>query len=131
MYAFNYFQKQGIAPHIAAGIVGNLEQESGNFRDDVIQGTKTGDYGTAFGIAQWRGKRWTGLHDWAKKTGQNPLTLDAQLGYVLKEARDRGDLQAMQGTKSSAEAARVFALKYERPKVVDQFRINYAQKYHP
>jgi len=134
MYAFNYFQKQGLAPHIAAGIVGNLEQESGNFRDDVINGTRTGDndlIDKAYGIAQWRGKRWTGMQDWAKKTGQNPLTLDAQLGFVLKEAKDRGDLQAMQTTKTTEQAARLFALKYERPKIIDQYRINYAKKYHP
>src|SRR5207342_708470 len=44
---------KGYTSTAAAGITGNLWHESGGF------GGGAGDSGTAHGIAQWRGDRWT------------------------------------------------------------------------
>lgn len=131
-YAFNYLQqKHGLPAHVAAGIVGNFIQESGNFRDDVISGQKTGDSGKARGIAQWHPDRWNPLVNSAKEQGRNPYTLDFQLDYAIQEAKQRGDLNKVMNTKTSEEAANTFAKWYERPKVIDKNRAMYAKKYHP
>lgn len=127
-YAYNYFQQKGIPSHLAAGIVGNLIQESGNFRPDVIAGERTGDNGAAKGIAQWHSDRWNSLLSYANQTGKNPYTLDFQLDYVLHEAQQRGDLNAISGSRNAEEAAYTFAKRYERPKIVDPNRIRYAKQ---
>lgn len=130
-YAFQFFQNKGLAPHIAAGIVGNLMQESGNFRPDVIAGTKKGDSGLAMGIAQWHSDREKGLHQFAAANNINPYTLDTQLEYVYHEAKQRGDLDKMSSAKDSGDAAYQFAKYYERPAIIDPNRINYAKSLYP
>lgn len=130
-YAFKYYTSQGIAPHIAAGMVGNLIQESGNFRADVIAGTRKGDNGAATGIAQWHNDRLQGLLSYADKSGRNPYTLNTQLDYVLKEATDRGDMKAVSAAKNTEEAANIFAKTYERPAFVDKNRATYAKQLYP
>jgi len=122
-YAFNYYQQKGLAPHIAAGIVGNLMQESN------LNPYAQGDSGQARGIAQWHPDRFAGLQKFAGN--RNPYDLNTQLDYVLQEASQRGDLQALQGTKEAGEAAFHFAKRYERPKVIDQKRIGYARGLYP
>ena len=126
-YAYDFFQKKGLESHHAAGIVGNLIQESGNFRDDVIAGTKKGDSGLATGIAQWHGARKDALEEFARSKGMNPYSLDAQLEFVYYEANKRGDLQALKTSANPEDAAYIFAKRYERPRIVDPYRINYAK----
>lgn len=129
-FAFKYLQQQyNLPPHVAAGIVGNFTQESGNFRDDVIAGTKAGDSGLAHGIAQWHGDRWKNMQEWARSQGKNPYTLPAQLDFAMYEASKRGDLQKTLQTTNSKDAANVFAKHYERPKIVDSNRARFASKY--
>ncbi len=115
-YAYNYFKSRGLQEHQAAGIVANLIQESGNFRDDVISGDVTGDNNLqdkAYGIAQWRGARKQGLIDFANKRNMNPFSLDAQLQYVEAEAKQRGDWQKVMGAKDLNEATHLFNYNYE------------------
>lgn len=122
-FAFSYYQQKGIAPHVAAGIVGNLMQESN------LNPYAKGDNGLARGVAQWHPDRFAGLQKFAGN--RNPYDLKTQLDYVLYEANQRGDLQALQGTKDAGEAAYHFARRYERPKVIDQRRIGYARGLYP
>lgn len=122
-FAYSYLQQKGIQPHIAAGIVGNLMQESG-LKTDAI-----GDGGKARGIAQWHPDRFAGLQTFAK--GRNPYALDTQLDYLVHEASSRGDLKKMSIAKNSGEAAYLFAKHFERPKVIDSNRIQYARQLHP
>jgi hypothetical protein len=56
-YAKNFFMNKGYTEEQAAGIVGNLQGESGNFNKDVISGERRGDGGKAVGIAQWHPDR--------------------------------------------------------------------------
>lgn len=130
-YAFEYFQKKGVPPHIAAGIVGNLIQESGNFRPDVVTDDITGDNGTSHGIAQWHKDRWPAYLRWASSQGRNPKELDSQLEYVYVEATQRGDLDKVSTAKTSSEAANLFAKYYERPAVIDKNRANNARQLYP
>jgi hypothetical protein len=131
-YAFEYYKSKGLEPHIAAGIVGNLMQESGNFRQDVIEGKKYGDNGLAFGIAQWHPERASQFKKWATSSGRNPYTLESQLDYVINEpGESQNALQALKKARTSEEAAYIFAKMYERPKVVDPNRIGYAKSLYP
>lgn len=115
-YAYNYFLSKGLAPHQAAGVVANLIQESGNFRDDVISGQTTGDNNLknkGYGIAQWRGERYSNLINYAQKQGMNPYTLDAQLAFVEYEAKQRGDWDKLLNTKNLNDATHSFNYNYE------------------
>lgn len=130
-YAFEFFQGKGLPPHIAAGIVGNLMQESGNFRPDVIRDEIRGDKGMSHGIAQWQKERWPAFLRWASSQGKNPKELDTQLEYVYVEATQRGDLQKVSTAKTSSEAANLFAKYYERPAVIDKNRARNARQLYP
>lgn len=109
-YALAWLQKKGYAPHQAAAMVGHGMQESG-LRTDA-----TGDNGTAKGIFQWRGDRLAGLHSFAAASGQDPNSLDAQLGYMDHELntteRRAGDaLRASTDVRGATRAGMMF----ERP----------------
>ena len=111
--AYQYLIAQGYPPVAAAGIVGNLVQESG-----VNPTVNPGDSGTAHGIAQWRGDRWSGLQDYAKQNRGSVNDLNTQLGYLDYELRNRyGDTyQKLMSARTPGDAAGAFALEYERPK---------------
>jgi hypothetical protein len=108
-YAFNYYvNKLKQDPVIAAGIVGNLYQES------RLKPHVTNDIG-AFGVAQWLGPRKQAWFRYADKNSISRNDLDAQLGWVLKEPGWGPEtLQAMKGVGSAGEAAKVFADQFER-----------------
>lgn len=111
--AYQYLIAQGYSPVAAAGIVGNLVQESG-----VNPTVNPGDSGSAHGIAQWRGDRWSGLQDYAKQNRGSVNDLNTQLGYLDYELRNRyGDTyQKLMNARTPGDAAGAFALGYERPK---------------
>jgi hypothetical protein len=111
--AYQYLIAQGYSPVAAAGVVGNLVQESG-----VNPTVNPGDSGTAHGIAQWRGDRWSGLQDYAKQNRGSVNDLNTQLGYLDYELRNRyGDTyQKLMSARTPGDAAGAFALGYERPK---------------
>ena len=111
--AYQYLIAQGYPPVAAAGIVGNLVQESG-----VNPTVNPGDSGTAHGIAQWRGDRWSGLQNYAKQNKGSAADLNTQLGYLDYELRNKyGDTyQKLMNARTSGDAAGAFALEYERPK---------------
>ena len=109
----NYFVDKGLPDHVASAIAGNIAQESGGNPDAV--NPKSG----AFGIAQFLGDRKTGLFDYAKKNHVFPNDLSTQLDYMMQElqGRDKGANQAlnlMLDTDNVADAATIFANKYER-----------------
>jgi hypothetical protein len=111
--AYQYLIAQGYTPVAAAGIVGNLVQESG-----VNPTVSPGDSGTAHGIAQWRGDRWSGLQDYARQNRGSVNDLNTQLGYLDYELKNKyGDTyQKLMSSRSPSDAAGAFALGYERPK---------------
>lgn len=110
-YAFNWLVNRGYAPHQAAGIVGNLTQESNVQPSGVV-----GDHGTAFGIAQWRGPRLAGLQQFAKQNGQDWQSLDAQLGYLDHELKttEKGAGDALRASPDVRAATRA-VIGFERP----------------
>lgn len=110
--AFNYFVSKGWTPVQAAGIVGNLMQESGPGLDINV----VGDSGTAFGIAQWRGDRLDALQAYAAANGVPWQQLSTQLAFVDQELRTTesraGEALRAATTVDGATAAMI---GYERP----------------
>lgn len=137
-YAYNFFKSRGLASHQAAGIVNNLIQESGNFRDDVIDFSVTGDNtlkDKGYGIAQWRGPRKENFLNFANQNGLNPYSLDSQLMFVEKEAKERGDWDKLLQTRDIADATHNFNYNYEvsadsRNPALKYMRLKHTNKYN-
>ena len=111
---YDFFIDHGFTPVVAAGIVGNFDQESGANPDEV------GGL-----LAQWGGSRLTALISYATSIGAidpttgNP-TLEAQLEFVLQELPSNGGAAIRAATDltlsdiSQANAAVAFMQDYER-----------------
>jgi hypothetical protein len=111
-YAVSYLEKKGWTKNQAAGIVANLQEESG-----VNLNTKAvGDQGTALGVAQWRGSRQTDFQNFANKP-VNQATLNEQLDFVnyeLTQGKETAAGAKIRATKTAGEAAAATDQFYER-----------------
>ncbi|HEY8087415.1 MAG TPA: phage tail tip lysozyme, partial [Polyangiaceae bacterium] len=128
--AFDYFVSKGLSNFQAAGIVGNLDQESGVDPNAVQQG------GPGRGIAQWSvGGRWdTDSGDnctaYASQHGQSVWSLGLQLDFIWYELTSFPGygLAALKGTTNVTDATVTFQTDFEGCGQCDQStRISYAQ----
>lgn len=112
-YAYGYFVKNGVPAHVAAGLVGNLMQESGA----EINPAASGDNGNAFGSGQWNGPRMRAYMGYAKSKGVDPTDFDTQLAYLMHEGQtsEKGAWDAIMATKTPEEAALVASQRFWRP----------------
>jgi hypothetical protein len=99
----------GLAKHQAAGIVGNLVNESG---PGITPWGVSGDNGTAQGSAQWRLDRLDRLKSMYPDNYQTP---EAQMAFMRHEldTTHNAAYKAIQAATSPEEAARAFNAKYE------------------
>ncbi|MDY6148959.1 MAG: phage tail tip lysozyme [Porphyromonas sp.] len=111
----------GFSPAAAAGVVGNLVQESG-LRTNAI-----GDNGTSGGLAQWHNERWEALKRFAAARGQDWTDLDTQIEFLAREMRTSyaGTYAKMQDAELPEIAGQIMTDEYERP---DPAHANYAQR---
>lgn len=88
MYAYRYLQdKYKLQPHQAAGVVGNLMQES--TMNTGARNPGDGRDGTdSIGIGQWNGQRARNLRAFG---GENAGSLDTQLDFVMHEMAGKGE----------------------------------------
>jgi len=108
--AFHFFVTKGLAGAQAAGIVGNLIQESNVNPRSVQSG------GPGRGIAQWSaGARWNNLLAFARAHHEAPLALATQLKFVWHELTTVPSfgLGALRAARSVTAATGVFARSYE------------------
>ena len=128
--AFDYFVGKGLTSFQAAGIVGNLDQESGVDPLAVQSG------GPGRGIAQWSaGGRWdTDTNDnvlwYATKEGQSSSSLGLQLDFIWYELTTFSGygLSALKATTNVTDATVVFETDFEGCGTCDQStRISYAE----
>lgn len=114
--AFNYFVNKGFTEIQAAGIVGNLMQES-SVRPTAVQ------YGggPGRGIAQWSiGGRWNhdpiNLVSFANARGRDRWALNTQLDFIWHELTNVGSfgLAQLRSADTLNEAIYAFQSKYER-----------------
>jgi hypothetical protein len=106
---WNFYKGKGLSDGAVAGILGNLQQESG--LDPTAVNKKSG----AFGIGQWLGSRKKALFQYAKDNGMDVNSLDTQMQYMWKElsSGQYGDLSQMNGM-TPEQAAIYFEKKFEK-----------------
>lgn len=111
----------GFTATAAAGVVGNLVQESG-LRTDAI-----GDNGTSGGLAQWHNERWEALKRYAAARGKDWTDLDTQIEFLAEEMRTSyADTYAkMQSAELPEIAGQIMTDEYEIP---DPASANYGQR---
>jgi hypothetical protein len=124
--AYNFFvEEKGYSPEIAAGIVGNLMQEShSNLNTQALGFDGTGSYG----VAQWLGPRKEKLkqirpNDYSTLRGQLEF-IDWELNNTEKRASRK-----LNRAKTAEEAALIFSKHYERPHkdyAANNKRVSYA-----
>lgn len=106
-----YLQSEGIDAVAAAGIAGNLMQESG------LNPAEPGG-----GLAQWKAGWWSSASAWIRAHGQDPNTVGGQLMYIAANVLDDLDgrfffsgLRAeLQRATSTSQAALVWMDDYEQ-----------------
>lgn len=109
--ALNFFIGKGLTPAQAAGIVGNLQAESGM----GINPGAVGDGGKAIGIAQWHPDRRANFERAFKKPfGQS--TFQDQLNFIWWELNntERNAMNKLRSARSAEQAAAIFDQYYER-----------------
>jgi hypothetical protein len=120
--AIDYLVSKGLTPAQAAGVVGNLIQES-----TLNSGAFNKSEG-AYGLAQWRGSRLQDLQQFASSRGKDIGDVNTQLDFIMHElsGKERKAGAMLASSTTAEEAAFNFGKYYERPKVVEQSRMQYA-----
>lgn len=115
---WKHFRKRGFTDEGIAGMLGNLEIESG-FNTAIVEGENGQAYsGRGHGLAQWTdAKRLAGLKNLAKSTGRNWQDLDVQIEYLDHELSTSYSsvFKTLSNTNSIEEATRKFCREFERP----------------
>ena len=99
-----YLESQRFAPFGAAGIVGNLQQESG------LNPTEAGG-----GLAQWNPSWYARMSAWATGHGLSPTSIAGQLEYLAFDLRSSYPqlVSELNSATSPQEAATMFETTYE------------------
>ncbi len=100
-----YLESQGVSADGAAGIVGNLQQESG------LNPAEPGQ-----GLAQWNPSWWAQLVSYDNSVNQNPNTSAGQLMYIVSELRSSYSwlLHDLDRATSPQQAAVMWETGYEK-----------------
>lgn len=110
-----------LSPQQAAGIVGNLQAESG--LQAVQERNPIGGGRGGFGWAQWTGSRRDQFEAYAKANNLDPKSDEANYGFLLKELHGAGSakmleqLRALTGPDAARKSAAIVEREYERPAV--------------
>lgn len=109
--AMSFFISKGWSPAQAAGVVGNLQAESGaNMKTDAI-----GDGGKAYGIAQWHPDRQANFkREYGKDIRQAGFKEQLEFVQWELENTERSAASKLRQTKTPEQAAWVFDEYYER-----------------
>jgi len=114
---WNFFANNGFNPQATAGIMGNLQQESG------LDPTAVNPTSGASGVGQWLDGRLDNLHSFASDRGTSPKNLQTQLEFMLHEMQGGdagtdfspyGGLDAFKNADDVNKATNVFEDVFER-----------------
>lgn len=116
----------GLKEHAVAGVLGNLQQESG------FDPTNTN--GTHFGIAQWDNSRWARFKTLAREKGWGDInSVGAQAKYLaweIKTGKGGTSVQRLNSSNSIVQAVDRFEAEFERSgKSAMENRRSYAQAF--
>lgn len=105
-----FFRSKGLPDYQIAGILGNMQIESGFDTGAVNSGEG------AVGLVQWEGGRDDAMRNWAFQHNLVPADLQAQLGFIWHELNtsESGAFHAFRQTTNAADAAAVWDAQYER-----------------
>lgn len=135
---WNYLRAQGFSAAATAGIMGNMEVESGF--DPTIE-----EIGSAvgYGLCQWSYERRNNLVTWCTNNGRDYTTVEGQLDYLMYELEGGdptcvnlmqqhcGGLDGFKNLTDVAQATQIFQICFERAGVPNmQRRINAAMTYY-
>ncbi|WP_172746173.1 phage tail tip lysozyme [Neorhizobium sp. T7_12] len=116
LYAFKYYQdKYKLKPHQAAGIVGNLFQES--TMNPMARNPGDGHDGSdSIGQGQWNGDRAKALKSFAAERGTDFTDRDTQLDFVMHEMQgpEKYSYDRLMSAQNEHDAAAAM-IGYERP----------------
>lgn len=112
---YNRYRQDGLTDAEAAGMTGNIAQESG-----FDAGAVSNDGYSTRALIQWDGDRYARFEKWCDDNGRDPSDWRAQVDYsveemkttepdALRRMRERGD------DLTPEEAARIIREDYERP----------------
>lgn len=123
----------GLTRAQAAGIVGNLDHESGGFRTlQEINPTVRGSRG-GYGYAQWTGPRRRAFEKWARANGLDMRSYEANYGFLKYELTSTSEKRAIakiRRTTNPTDAAIVFEDSFLRAGIPHlSSRIKRAQKW--
>lgn len=134
-HIWNYLSSKGLGSLAIAGIMGNMQQESG-FNPKVMEGGGESDEVNldsdgGYGLCQWSFSRKQDLANFAQSQGKSSGDLETQLDFMLSEL-SRGDtISKMDNAGSAGQAAYIFHSDFERsndgPEVI-QNRMNNAEQ---
>ena len=82
MAVWTFLKAKGLSDEAAAGVMGNIQQES-NFSTTAV-----GDGGTSYGLIQWHAGRKDNLYSYCKQNGYDPSSLEGQLNFLWNESLD-------------------------------------------
>ncbi len=114
-------QRYGLTPTQAAGVLGNMQQES-SMECNVNQGGSRGDPnsdcsgGAGYGLAQWDGSRKQDEIDYANAHHLDPGSLQANIGFMNQELDGpySETIRDIKQTSTADQAARVWEQDYEQ-----------------
>lgn len=121
---WNFFVDKGLKGYQIAGILGNLDWESGGLRPEIIQNDNSyrrnwaydeNVTGYGFGLAQWDGQRRVALLNFADRNHVSWRSLDLQLKFMWEELRTTHSYawRYMLDSKNLDEAVTVWLERYE------------------
>ena len=98
---YNYLTgTMGMNSAAASGVMASMYRES-RFYVDI-----TNDYGTAYGLCQWYGDRWTNLQNYCNNNGLDWHTLYGQMRFLEYELNSLSSLRSyMYGISNDANGA--------------------------
>lgn len=107
-----FFESKGWSAAQAAGIVANLQAESG-MRADAV-----GDSGKAYGLAQWHPDRQANFAKWAGKDIRQASAAEqmAFVHYELTAGTEQKAGAALRGAVTAQKAGALVSSMYERPR---------------
>lgn len=110
--AFNYLTGKGLSSVQAAGVIGNLQWESG--LNPQLEAMDTNNK-MSRGIAMWQPPRWQSLLTFAG--GRDPKSLDTQLDFLWYELQSQPGLglQQLLASTTSDDATTIFQNRFENP----------------
>lgn len=131
-----FFRDKGFTAEATAGIMGNMQQESG-----IDPTVNQNGGGPAKGIVQWEGARFTNMKAFAQQRGKDWTDLDSQLEYVYKELRELQNVywkkancsgfEEFKNCKDAKNATYIFETAFERAgKPNMEKRYEYAAYYY-